>query len=87
MLSFDISDRQINIVKGDNSSNKIRIERSLQVDVPEDMILNGEVINLSGLSELLLTQIKAEDMMEGRYRYFFIEQHRIQGACSSKGKG
>ena len=61
MLSFDISDRQINIVKGDNSSNKIRIERSLQVDVPEDMILNGEVINLSGLSELLLTQIKAED--------------------------
>ena len=51
MLSFDISDRQINIVKGDNSSNKIRIERSLQVDIPEDMILNGEVINLSGLSE------------------------------------
>lgn len=42
MLSFDISDRQINIVKGDNSSNKIRIERSLQVDIPEDMILNGE---------------------------------------------
>ena len=64
MLSFDISDRQINIVKGDNSSNKIRIERSLQVDIPEDMILNGEVINLSGLSELLLTQIKAEDMMD-----------------------
>lgn len=64
MLSFDISDRQINIVKGDNSSNKIRIERSLQVDVPEDMILNGEVINLSGLSELLLTQLKAEDMMD-----------------------
>ena len=62
MLSFDISDRQINIVKGDNSSNKIRIERSLQVDVPEDMILNGEVINLSGLSELLLTQLKAEDI-------------------------
>ena len=61
---IDISDRQINIVKGDNSSNKIRIERSLQVDVPEDMILNGEVINLSGLSELLLTQIKAEDMMD-----------------------
>ena len=64
MLSFDISDRQINIVKGDNSSNKIRIERSLQVDIPEDMILNGEVINLSGLSELLLTQLKAEDMMD-----------------------
>lgn len=64
MLSFDISDRQINIVKGDNSSNKIRIEKSLSVAVPEDMIINGEVINLSGLSELLLTNLKAELMMD-----------------------
>lgn len=64
MLSFDISDRQINIVKGDNSANKIRIERSLEVAVPEDMILNGEVINLSGLADLLMTNIKAEDMLD-----------------------
>lgn len=64
MLSFDITDRQINIVKGDNSSNKIRIERSLSVDVPEDMIINGEVMNLSGLSDLLLTNLKAETMMD-----------------------
>lgn len=64
MLSFDISDRQINIVKGDNSANKIRIEKSLSVAVPEDMIINGEVINLSGLSELLLTNLKAEVMMD-----------------------
>lgn len=64
MLSFDISDRQINIVKGDNSANKIRIEKSLSVAVPEDMIMNGEVINLSGLSELLLTNLKAEVMMD-----------------------
>lgn len=64
MLSFDISDRQINIVKGDNSANKIRIEKSLSVAVPEDMIMNGEVINLSGLAELLLTNLKAEVMMD-----------------------
>jgi type IV pilus assembly protein PilM len=64
MLSFDISDRQINIVKGDNSANKIRIERSFAVTVPEDMIVNGEVVNLSGLSDLLLTTLKAEQMMD-----------------------
>lgn len=64
MLSFDISDRQINIVKGDNSAQKIRIEKSLSVAVPEDMIMNGEVINLSGLAELLLTNLKAEVMMD-----------------------
>lgn len=62
MLSFDISDRQINIVMGDNSANKIRIEKSLTVDVPEDMIINGEVINLSGLADLLTTNLKAEVM-------------------------
>lgn len=64
MLSFDISDRQINIVKGVNMSNKIRIESSLAVQIPEDMILNGEVINLSGLADLLLKSIKAEGMMD-----------------------
>ncbi|MCD8095041.1 MAG: pilus assembly protein PilM [Ruminococcus sp.] len=64
MLSFDISDRQINIVKGDNTSGKIRIEKSLGVEVPEDMIVNGEVINLSGLAELLTTNLKAEVMMD-----------------------
>lgn len=65
MLSFDISDRQINIVMGDNSANKIRIEKSLSVDVPEDMIMNGEVINLSGLAELLTTNLKA-DLMDDK---------------------
>ncbi len=64
MLSFDITDRQVNIVKGDNSSNKIRIEKSLSVEIPEDMIMNGEVLNLSGLSDLLLTNLKAELMMD-----------------------
>ncbi|MBR1724592.1 MAG: pilus assembly protein PilM [Ruminococcus sp.] len=64
MLSFDISDRQINIVKGDNTGTKIRIDKSLTVDIPEDMIINGEVVNLSGLADLLVTNLKAESMMD-----------------------
>ena len=64
MLSFDFSDRQINIVKGDNAANKIRIDNSTTVQVPEDMIVNGEVIQLSGLSDLLLTQLRSEQMMD-----------------------
>ena len=64
MLSFDFSDRQINIVKGDNAANKIRIDNSITVQVPEDMIVNGEVIQLSGLSDLLLTSLKSEQMMD-----------------------
>lgn len=64
MLSFDFSDRQINIVKGDNSANKIRIDNSISVQVPEDMIVNGEVIQLSGLSDLLITALRSEQMMD-----------------------
>ena len=64
MLSFDISDRQIHIVKGDNTGNKIKIEKSLTVDVPEEMIMNGEIINLSGLAELLVNELKSQMMME-----------------------
>ena len=62
MLSFDISDRQINVVKGDNTANKIRIDKSLTIDVPEDMILNGEVINLSGLNEIISSSLKSEGL-------------------------
>ena len=64
MLSFDISDRQINIVKGDNTGVKIKIDRSLTVDVPEDMIINGEVVNLSGLADLLVQNLKSQSMMD-----------------------
>lgn len=64
MLSFDISDRQINIVKGDNTGVKIKIDRSLTVDVPEDMIINGEVVNLSGLADLLTQNLKSQSMMD-----------------------
>ena len=64
MLSFDISDRQVHIVKGENAGGKIKIEKSLTVEVPEEMIMNGEVINLSGLADLLVTNLKAELMMD-----------------------
>ena len=37
MLSFDISDRKIYAVKGDNVGGKIKIERSCEIDVPADM--------------------------------------------------
>lgn len=64
MLSFDISDRQINVVKGANVSGKIRIEKSLVIKLPEDLLSNAEVLNLSQLSDLILKNLKAENMMD-----------------------
>lgn len=64
MLSFDITDRVVNIVKGDNSGPKIKIEKSLSVDVPQDMIVNGEVINILGLRDVLIEALKGAQMMD-----------------------
>ena len=64
MLSFDISDRQINVVKGVNTGGKIRIDRSCKIEIDSEMIVNGEIINLSGVAEKITTTLKAEMMMD-----------------------
>jgi len=64
MLSFDFSDRTVNIVKGDNSGPKIKIERSLTVDVPQDMVVSGEVINIPGIRDVLIEALKGAQMMD-----------------------
>ncbi len=64
MLSFDISDRRINIVKGDNTANKIKIDKSLSLEIPEDMISNAEIVNLTGVADLVLNALKAEEMVD-----------------------
>lgn len=64
MLSFDISDRQIYAVKGDNVGGKIKIEKSCIIDMPPDMIVSGEVVNLTGASDVILGKIREENMFD-----------------------
>ena len=88
MLSFDISDRQINVVKGDNTANKIRIDKSLTIDVPEDMILNGEVINLSGLNEIISSALKSEGLNDKEAIVTFSSSNIVfKELIVPKGKG
>lgn len=88
MLSFDFSDRQINVVKGDNTANRIKIDKSLTIDVPEDMILNGEVINLSGLNEIISAQLKSEMMNDKEAIVTFSSSNIVfKELIVPKGKG
>ncbi len=64
MLSFDIADRKINIVKGTNTGGKISIERSISLDVPPEVIMSGEVLKLSELSDLITKTLRAELMQD-----------------------
>ena len=88
MLSFDISDRQINIVKGDNVSNRIKIDKSLTIDIPEDMILNGEVINLSGLNEIISSNLRSNMMTDKEAVVTFSSSNIVfKELIVPKGKG
>lgn len=64
MLSFDISDRIIYAVKGDNAGGKIKIDKSCTIEIPPDMIVNGEVVNLTGVSDTILNKIRQENMFD-----------------------
>lgn len=88
MLSFDFSDRQINVVKGDNTAGRIKIDKSMTIEVPEDMILNGEVINLSGLNEIISTQLRAEGMNDKEAIVTFSSSNIVfKELIVPKGKG
>lgn len=64
MLSFDISDRIIYAVKGENAGGKIKIDKSCEIEIPADMIVSGEVVNLTGVSDTILKKIREENMFD-----------------------
>ena len=43
MLSFDITDRNIRVVKGTEASGKIKISSAATINVEEGLIVNGHV--------------------------------------------
>lgn len=62
MLSFDITDRQLKIVKGAHSGGKIRISHSCILDVPEGYITNGNIDNVQGLATLINDTLRDKKM-------------------------
>lgn len=64
MLSFDITDRSIKIIRGNPSGGKIKILGSYELEVPEGMITNGKVEDLQGIAKLMTDTLKINDMMD-----------------------
>lgn len=64
MLSFDITDKQIKMVKGSLAGSKIRINDVETRDVPEGAIVNGYITDITPVSSLItqmLTEKKISD--------------------------
>lgn len=62
MLSFDITDRNIRIVKGVESSGKIKISSAATLNVEEGLIVNGHVKDIPNIATLINGVLKKNKM-------------------------
>ena len=62
MLSFDITDRNIRIIKGTESNGKIRISTAATLDLEEEVIVNGHVRDVPRLATLINQVLRTNKM-------------------------
>lgn len=64
MLSFDIADKTIRIVKGHESGGKIKISDTLTIDIDDDCIENGKISDASSLASKIGDILKSKNIKE-----------------------
>ena len=62
MLSFDITDRNIRIIKGSESNGKIRINSAATLNLEEEVIVNGHVRDVPRLATLINQVLRTNKM-------------------------
>ncbi len=64
MLSFDITDKTIRIVKGYESAGKIKISDAVTIDIEDNSIENGTISDIPALASKIDETLKAKKMKE-----------------------
>jgi type IV pilus assembly protein PilM len=62
MLSFDITDRNIRIIKGTENNGKIRINSAATLNLEEEVIVNGHVRDVPRLATLINQVLRTNKM-------------------------
>lgn len=62
MLSFDITDKNIRVVKGVESNGKIKISSAATLNVEDDLIVNGHVKDVPNVATLINGVLKRNKM-------------------------
>lgn len=62
MLSFDITDRNIRIIKGTESNGRIRINSAATLNLEEEVIVNGHVRDVPRLATLINQVLRTNKM-------------------------
>ena len=62
MLSFDITDRHIRIVKGTEQRGKVRVSSATTIDLQEGLIVNGHIKDIPKMATIVNDELKARKM-------------------------
>lgn len=62
MLSFDITDRNIRIIKGTENGGKIKISSAATIDLEEAVIVNGHVNDINRVAMMINQVLKQNNM-------------------------
>ena len=62
MLSFDVTDRKIRIIKGTESNGKIKISSAAEIELEEAVIVNGHVNDINRVAVLINQVLKRNNM-------------------------
>ncbi|MCM1523993.1 MAG: pilus assembly protein PilM [Ruminococcus sp.] len=62
MLSFDITDRHVRIIRGTESRGKIRVSSASTIDLSEGLIVNGHIKDIPKMATIINDELKARRM-------------------------
>lgn len=64
MLSFDITDRHIRIIRGTEANNKIRVSAAATIDLEEGLIVNGHIKDIPKVATIINEELKNKKMAD-----------------------
>ena len=64
MLSFDITDRHVRIIRGTENNGKIRVSDASTIDVDDGLIVNGHIKDIPKLATMINDELKNKRMAD-----------------------
>ena len=64
MLSFDITDRHIRIIRGTENGGRIRVSSASTIDLEEGLVVNGHIKDIPKMATIISEDLKAKKMAD-----------------------
>ncbi|MDE5741422.1 MAG: pilus assembly protein PilM [Oscillospiraceae bacterium] len=64
MLSFDITDRHVRIIRGTENHGKIKVADATTIDVEEGLIVNGHIKDIPKMATIINDELKSKRMAD-----------------------